>query len=103
MTSFEKCFWHGDEPLQPNHTTICGECGHAFTSAELVLRDLANRFDLLAADVTARLALLSPSTDEAVLLVALTDLEDGVDELAGLAARRAPEDVDVCPLCSHDL
>jgi hypothetical protein len=98
-----RCFWHGNEPLRPEHTTICGECHHAFTAAELVLRDLAVRLELLAADVTSRLGQLGPSTNEQTLLVVLADLEDELDGLAGSSKRRAPEDVDVCPLCSHDL
>lgn len=95
-----RCFWHGDEPLRPEHTTVCGECQHAFTTAELVLRDLAVRLELLAADVSARVGQLGPSADELTLSVVLNDLEDSV---AALGSRRAPEDVDVCPLCSHDL
>lgn len=72
------CFWHGDEPLREDHTTLCYECGHAFTTDELIAEDLRARQELAAAYPQYRL-LTEP-------LVPLT-----------------PEEIFVCPLCAHDL
>lgn len=73
------CFWHGDEPIRPEHTTLCYECGHAFTTDELIAEDLRVRQELAAAAYPQHRPLVEP-------LVALT-----------------VEEIFVCPLCAHDL
>src|SRR5919108_1926463 len=40
------CWFHGPEPVGPEHARVCGECGHAFTAGELVRRDLLVRLEL---------------------------------------------------------
>lgn len=67
------CFFHGVEPITAEHTTICGECGHAFTTDELIAEDLRVRLEIQCAD--------GPSADL---------YPQPVDQIF------------VCPLCSHD-
>lgn len=73
MSSYD-CFFHGDEPIMPEHTTICGECGHAYTEDELRAEDLRVRVDLWQS----------------------TGRDGPVPTL------RAVDAIYICPLCTHD-
>lgn len=97
----QRCFFHGDEPVRPEHTRVCGECGHAYTDAELVARDLRVRAEVTAVSVAEALAELVTAEDP-------TAHQRQVYLALGLAAfdlGRSITVVDVvtCPLCSHDL
>lgn len=73
MVTDPGCFWHGPEPVKSEHTTICVECGHAFTTDELIAEDLRVRRELADDYFTLDMILPQP-----------------------------PEKIFACPLCSHD-
>lgn len=74
------CAIHGYEPLPPQYFRICGECGHAYGSAD----------ELLAADLAVVTA-LAESTAAA-----------GDTIPVQVHAARTVEQVHCCPLCTHD-
>lgn len=75
--SNDYCALHGYEPIPPNVFRVCGECHHAYATAE----------DLLAAD--------REITDE------LRQHNPGYDTAEWSYATH-PDQVHCCPLCCHD-
>lgn len=70
----DRCAIHGHEPIPANCYRVCGECWHAYATAdELIEADYAVRLDLAEAD-----------------------------GLADLVERRDPDLIHICPLCTHD-
>lgn len=79
----DTCWFHGFEPIPPHCFRVCGECGHAYATAE----------DLLAVEHEA---------------VARTNALWRVDEapelppFKPLLPHERVEDITFCPMCTHD-
>lgn len=73
--SADRCFFHGVEPVPNDCYRVCGECGHAFVTAEALLQ--------AEHDVV-----------EEINRASLTDWRAVPSENA--------DDIHFCPLCTHD-
>lgn len=98
------CWFHGVEPVRPEHVRVCGECGHAFTATELVRRDLIVRLesdrDVINEDVNRALVVLRTTADATDLLdVARRSLDLALEDVT---RPHQVDDVGICPLCGHD-
>lgn len=102
------CWFHGVEPIRPEHARTCGECGHAFTAVELVRRDLVVRLELdresISQDLNRAIHVLVTTTQDAVeeLATARRSLDLALDDVARIGQADV-DDVTICPLCGHDL
>lgn len=102
------CWFHGVEPIRPDHVRTCGECGHAFTAVELIRRDLVVRLELdrefITQDLNRAIHVLTTTTDAAneELASVTRSLDLAPDDVARLAWADV-DDVTICPLCGHDL
>jgi hypothetical protein len=79
----DTCWFHGFEPLPPHCFRVCGECGHAYATAE----------DLLAVE-HAEVARINASASGNAAL--------GLEPWEPLLPHKRAEDIPFCPLCTHD-
>lgn len=80
----DECYIHGEEPIPENCYLVCGECGHAYPTAE----------DLMAAD----------RAEVERINAALLGCQAALDIVPWepLVPHEHAEDITYCPLCSHD-
>lgn len=88
------CYFHGDDPILPDHYRVCGECGHAFTAQEL----LAGHNAVLAQleEIKQRERDLRPVWGET------GNWLGPPPPTAPKQPVTDPEHVAICPLCGHD-
>lgn len=88
------CYFHGDEPIPPDCFRVCGECGHAFTAAELLTEH--NRVVAWLEWISEQERVKAPTWDRSGQWIGAAFPE------APRVPESDPDRVHVCPLCTHD-